>query len=35
MQLTEAEAKVVWPIYDAYQNDLNAINARHGNAIFA
>jgi hypothetical protein len=35
MQLTDAEAKTFWPIYDAYQNDLKAINARLGNAIFA
>jgi hypothetical protein len=33
MQLTDAEAKAFWPIYDAYQNDLKAINARLGNAI--
>jgi hypothetical protein len=35
MQLTDAEAKTFWPIYDAYQNDLKAINERLGNAIFA
>jgi hypothetical protein len=35
MQLTDAEARAFWPIYDAYQNDLKAINARLGNAIFA
>src|SRR5450432_4184871 len=35
MQLTDAEAKAFWPIYDAYQNDLKAINARLGNAILA
>lgn len=28
MQLTEAEAKVFWPVYDAYQKDLGAINER-------
>lgn len=33
MQLTDAEAKVFWPIYDAYQNDLKAINARVRSAI--
>jgi hypothetical protein len=35
MQLTDAEASAFWPIYDAYQNDLKAINARLGNAILA
>jgi hypothetical protein len=35
MQLTDAEAKAFWPIYDAYQNDLNAINERLRNAILA
>ena len=35
MQLTDAEAKAFWPIYDAYQNDLKAINQRLGNAILA
>ena len=35
MQLTDAEAKAFWPIYDAYQNDLKAINERLGNAILA
>jgi len=28
MQLTEAEAKGFWPIYDAYQKDLQGINQR-------
>jgi len=28
MDLTEAEAKGFWPIYDAYQKDLHAINLR-------
>ena len=28
MQLTEAEAKVFWPVYEAYQKDLDAINNR-------
>ena len=28
MQLTDAEAKGFWPIYDAYQKDLGAINDR-------
>jgi hypothetical protein len=35
MQLTDAEAQAFWPIYDAYQNDLKAINERLGNAILA
>jgi hypothetical protein len=35
MQLTDSEANAFWPIYDAYQNDLKAINARLGNAILA
>jgi hypothetical protein len=28
MQLTEAEAKGFWPVYDAYQKDLAGINQR-------
>jgi hypothetical protein len=28
MDLSEAEAKVFWPVYDAYQKDLMAINQR-------
>ena len=28
MQLTEAEAKSFWPIYDAYQKELDRINVR-------
>jgi Spy/CpxP family protein refolding chaperone len=28
MDLTEAEAKAFWPVYDAYQKDLGAINQR-------
>jgi FMN phosphatase YigB (HAD superfamily) len=28
MQLTDAEAKTFWPIYDAYQKDLQGINQR-------
>jgi hypothetical protein len=35
MQLTDAETKAFWPIYDAYQNDLKAINERLGNGILA
>ena len=33
MNLTEAEAKAFWPVYDAYQKDLQAINERLGKAI--
>jgi hypothetical protein len=33
MQLTEAEAKAFWPVYDAYQNDLQKLNQRVGKAI--
>lgn len=33
MQLSEAEAKTFWPIYDAYQNDLQKINQRLGKLI--
>ena len=33
MQLTEAEAKSFWPIYDAYQKDLQGINQRTGALI--
>jgi len=28
MELTESEAKAFWPVYDAYQKDLEAINQR-------
>ncbi len=28
MDLTESEAKAFWPIYDAYQKDLEALNQR-------
>ena len=35
MQLTEAEAKAFWPVYEAYQRDLDQINARLGRAITA
>ena len=28
MELSEEEAKAFWPVYDAYQNDLQAINER-------
>jgi hypothetical protein len=33
LQLTEAEAKAFWPVYDAYQNDLQKINQRLGTTI--
>jgi hypothetical protein len=33
MQLTDAEAKAFWPVYDAYQNDLQKLNQRVGKAI--
>jgi hypothetical protein len=33
MQLTEAEAKKFWPIYDSYQSDLSKINQRLGKLI--
>ena len=35
MDLNEAEGKAFWPIYDAYQKDLQAINDRLGKAILA
>jgi hypothetical protein len=33
MELTEAEAKAFWPVYDQYQKDLAAINRRIGKLI--
>jgi hypothetical protein len=33
MQLTEEEGKVFWPVYDAYQADLQKINQRMGAGI--
>lgn len=33
MQLTEAEAKKFWPIYEAYQDDLKKLNQRLGKLI--
>ena len=33
MELTEAEGTKFWPIYDAYQKDLEAVNHRLGAAI--
>jgi hypothetical protein len=35
MQLTEAEAKAFWPVYDAYQKDLQQINERLAKTINA
>jgi hypothetical protein len=35
MQLSEAEAKAFWPIYDAYQKDLQQINEPLGKVILA
>ena len=33
MQLTESEAKGFWPIYEAYQKDLGAMNKRIGAVV--
>lgn len=35
MQLTDAEAKGFWPVYDAYQKDLQAINEKLMKTIVA
>ena len=35
MDLTEAEGKVFWPVYDAYQKDLQTINDRLAATILA
>ena len=35
MDLTELEGKAFWPIYEAYQKDLQAINERLGKTILA
>jgi hypothetical protein len=35
MSLTDAEAKAFWPIYDAYQKDLQQINEKLGKTIVA
>ena len=35
MELTEDEQKSFWPVYEAYQRDLQAINQRLGNTIAA
>jgi len=33
MELTDAEAKAFWPIYDAYQKDLQQINRKIATAV--
>jgi len=33
MDLTDAEAKSFWPLYDAYQNELQKVNERIGKTI--
>lgn len=33
MDLTESEAKGFWPLYEAYQKDLEKINERLGNLV--
>ena len=33
MDLTDAEAKQFWPVYDAYQKDLDAVNKQLGKTI--
>src|SRR4029434_6615951 len=35
MELTDAEAKGFWPVYEAYQKDLQALNERLKKAIFS
>lgn len=35
MDLSEADAKAFWPIYDAYQKDLQQINERIGKGLSA
>jgi hypothetical protein len=35
MQLTETEGKAFWPVYDAYQKDLQQINERLAKTITA
>lgn len=35
MKLTETESKAFWPVYDAYQKELAAINERLSNTIKA
>jgi hypothetical protein len=33
MDLTDAEAKQFWPLYDAYQKDLDAVNQQLGQTV--
>ena len=33
MELTDAEAKEFWPVYDSYQKDLDAINKQLGQTV--
>jgi hypothetical protein len=35
MELTDAEAKGFWPVYEAYQKDLQSLNERLKKAIFS
>jgi len=35
MNLTDAEAKAFWPVYDSYQKDLGGINQRMGKLIMS
>jgi hypothetical protein len=35
MELTDAEAKGFWPVYEAYQKDLQSLNGRMKNAILS
>jgi len=35
MNLTDAESTTFWPVYDAYQKDLQQINERLKNAVLA
>ena len=35
MELTDAESKAFWPLYDAYQKDLQQLNERLGKTISA
>ena len=35
MKLTDEEAKGFWPVYDAYQKDLQALNARYEKGLKA
>jgi hypothetical protein len=35
MELTEAEAKGFWPVYEAYQKELHALNDRVAKAVIA